>query len=729
MQYTIKATFWDKQVTCIAENEITNTVKPNDFVAYSGMSKLSDIHPMYSIDDIYYYGITVDAVEIEDVEETKYEESTSNKSLMSSNNSTVSSSIEPDNSIEDDASILSKVPSQIQEYKSYDYVIDKYDIDIIVNENNTLDITETITAYFNTEKHGIYRTIPLTNTVTRTDGTISKNNVIISNVSVNDEYSTSIEYGDYKIQIGSESKTLIGTQTYVIKYNYNIGKDPLKDCDELYFNIIGTEWTTVIGDVNFNITMPKSFDSSKIGFSSGKVGSTKNNIQYSISGNTITGNNTSILNPKEGITIRLELEEGYFTGSNISFSGDSKYLLIIPFASLCIALLLWAKFGKDDEVIETVEFYPPEGFNSLELGFLYKGEATNKDATSLLIYLANKGYIEIVEYEEESLFSKTKSFKIKKLKDYDGTDANERIFLDGLFKRRRRRYNRNVIDQDTEEVTASELYDEFYVTMSKILKNINNHKNKNKIFETYTASKTSCIIIMIIISLLTILGIPTVAYTNSWLMVVPTIALAAFYSVFFGVGFFTKGMSIVMRIFWIGFTTFHASMFFAVMPITYALRSNTTYLVGFIFGIMCIIGMILCVKAMPKRTKYGNEILGKIRGFKTFLETAKKEELESMVLKNPKYFYDILPYTYVLGVSDVWINKFEYISMEEPDWYINNTGHFDVHTFGSFMNNTMSSAERAMSYSASSSSSGGGGGSSGGGSSGGGSGGGGGGSW
>ena len=289
--------------------------------------------------------------------------------------------------------------------------------------------------------------------------------------------------------------------------------------------------------------------------------------------------------------------------------------------------------------------------------------------------------------------------------------------------------NRNIIDQDIEEVTASELYDEFYVTMSKILKNINNHKNKNKLFETYTASKTSCIIIMIIISLLTILGIPTVAYTNSWLMVVPTIALAAFYSVFFGVGFFTKGMSIVMRIFWIGFTTFHASMFFAVMPITYALRSNTTYLVGFIFGIMCIIGMIVCVKAMPKRTKYGNEILGKIRGFKTFLETAKKEELESMVLKNPKYFYDILPYTYVLGVSDVWINKFEYISMEEPDWYINNTGHFDVHTFGSFMNNTMSSAERAMSYSASSSSSGGGGGSSGGGSSGGGSGGGGGGSW
>jgi hypothetical protein len=31
------------------------------------------------------------------------------------------------------------------------------------------------------------------------------------------------------------------------------------------------------------------------------------------------------------------------------------------------------RFGNDEKVIETVEFYPPEGFNSAEVGFLYKG--------------------------------------------------------------------------------------------------------------------------------------------------------------------------------------------------------------------------------------------------------------------------------------------------------------------------------------------------------------------
>jgi hypothetical protein len=37
---------------------------------------------------------------------------------------------------------------------------------MVVNENNTFDITETITAYFNVSKHGIFRKIPLKNSIT-----------------------------------------------------------------------------------------------------------------------------------------------------------------------------------------------------------------------------------------------------------------------------------------------------------------------------------------------------------------------------------------------------------------------------------------------------------------------------------------------------------------------------------------------------------------------------------
>ena len=140
-----------------------------------------------------------------------------------------------------------------------------------------------------------------------------------------------------------------------------------------------------------------------------------------------------------------------------------------------------------------------------------------------------------------------------------------------------------------------------------------------------------------------------------------------------------------------------------------------------------MLGMVICLKYLPKRTQYGNEILGKLRGFKNFLETAEKDKLESLVMQNPNYFYDILPYTYVLDVSDTWIKKFETISLQAPSWY-DSPDTFNTTSFEKFMNTTMVSAQSAMSSSPSSDSSSGGE-SSGGGSSGGGSGGGGGGSW
>lgn len=628
------------------------------------------------------------------------------------------------------ANNYSSVPSEISRYRSYEYVIDKYDINIIVNENNTFEITENITAYFNVPKHGIFRTIPLKNTITRLDGSKSNNRAQISNLSINSEYSTSRQNGNYKIQIGSKNETLTGKQNYTIKYTYNIGKDPVKDYDELYYNLIGTDWDTVIGNVSFTITMPKNFDSSKLGFSSGSKGSTENsNVNFIVNGNTITGNYNGILAPGKALTVRCELPEGYFVGAGFTTSPMIYLMFIIPILGLIISFLLWCKFGRDNQVVETVEFYPPQGFNSLEIGFLYKGKADNRDVTSLLIYLANKGYIKISETEEKSLFSKIQGFKIAKLKEYDGNNVNEKIFLDGLFKKKPKlkellSENEMSTESYVNEVTSIDLYDNFYITMKRILANINNKENKNKIFEKSTSGKSIIIILLMIISVVTTIAIPTMEYAGFGELVL-TLFLCAFYIPFFAVGIFAK-LPLLFRVFWLGFTIFHSFFFFSSLPIAEAITTDLIYLLGFIVGLVCLIGMIVCFKLMPKRTPYGNEILGKLRGFKNFLETVEKEKLEAMVMQNPSYFYDILPYTYVLGVSDKWIKKFETISIQEPTWYDSPTA-FNIVSFGTFMNSTMVSAQSAMSSSPSSSSSGGS--SSGGGSSGGGSGGGGGGSW
>ena len=630
------------------------------------------------------------------------------------------------NAVTNDYSLINDTenltPSQISSYKSYDYVIDKYDVNIDVKENNTFYITETISAYFNSPKHGIIRNIPLKNTVKRLDGTTSTNHAKIRNISVDEDYTRTNEDGVCKLKIGSADYTVTGKQDYKISYTYKLGEDPSKDYDELYFNIIGDQWDTVIGNITFSITMPKEFDASKLGFSAGAYGTINSkNVTYTVNGNTITGSYNGILNKKNALTVRCELPEGYFTKPTLLEIIMENLIYVIPVIFLIISILIWHKYGRDDKVVETVEFYPPEGLNSLDVGFLYKGKAENKDVTSLLIYLANKGYLEIidpktqVDGESYSKLYKHSKFIIRKLKPYDGNDENEKTFLHGLF-------------WASNEVSDKMLYNEFYVTNSRILSNVNSSQNKEEVFEKTSLNKKFIIVIMMILTFI-LITVPCMmdSGTTEDLMIAllfPGIGFSVLFYLLLG------GKNISEKIFGLVWGLGFGGMPCVSMVLP-ALLQSTTYFVGYIIGIVCIIGMIECLIYLPKRTKYGTEMLGKIRGFRNFLMTAQKDRLEAMVMENPNYFYDILPYTYVLGVSDKWIKKFETISLKEPDWYCSPDA-FDVVTFGTAMNRTISSAQSAMTSSppsSDSSSSSGGGGFSGGGFSGGGSGGGGGSSW
>lgn len=623
----------------------------------------------------------------------------------------------------------------------YEYVINSYDIDIVVGENNALEITENIGTYFNIPKHGIYRKIPIRNKIERLDGTTSYNTVKIKDILVNEESSVSTESGNKVIKIGNANRTITGKKDYTIKYTYDLGKDKGKGYDELYFNLIGTEWDTTISNVTFKIEMPKEFDKTLLGFSSGIKGSiNSSNINYEVNGNIIEGTYNGILNPGEALTVRLELPEGYFVGASSNIDLLTIIAIVFPIIFVLITILLWYKFGKDEEVIETVEFYPPEGFNSAEIGFLYKGQAEKEDVVSLLIYLANKGYIKITETEEESLFTKTNGFKITKLKEYDGNDENERMFLTGLFKDRsisldfedllsimKNKKKLSDIEEENkkeadskkvEEVTDKDLYNSFYITLNSIVNNLNKKENKQKIFEKSSFGKTIFIVLMVLVTFLLITIKPVWEYAADTLLfalLFPGIGFTVLFKFVFGK---TKIGEKIFGLIWGGL--FGGAPWVAiVLP---ALLMDPIYLFTYILGLICISVMIILSNLMLKRNAYGREMLGKISGFKNFLETAEKSNLEAMVMKEPTYFYDILPYTYVLGVSDKWIEKFETIAIQSPDWY-DGTSSFNMVTFGKFMNSTMSSATTAMSSSPSSS------GGSGGGSSGGGSGGGGGGSW
>lgn len=589
------------------------------------------------------------------------------------------------------------------------YTIKAYDVKMVVNEDNTFDITETITTDFTQSKHGIYRKIPTKNTVNRVDGTSSKNRAKITNIKVNEKFSTSTENGYKVIKIGDANKTLTGEHTYVISYTYDIGKDKLKDTDELYYNLIGTEWDTTINYLTFTIQMPKKFDKEKLGFSAGTYGSTNSSsVEYIVDDNRIEGFYTGFLRQGEGLTVRLTLPEGYFVRGSGNADGYVIGVIIVSIIFVVISAILWKIYGRDNKVVETVEFYPPEGMNSAELSFLYNGNVDDKGIISLLIYLANKGYLKIEDLGTKN-FLYGNNFRITKLKEYAGNNENERIFFNGLFKKKN-------------SVTNEDLYDRFYTTIDKIKRRINSKENKKKIFEPSSTKNIVRLVLMCIVIFILITVKPVIEYGDPESMIFALLFPVIGFG--FALGMILGKTKVFEKIFGLFWGIFFGGVPWALMVLP-ILIDEPRYFALYAIGLICVAIIIFFIKIMPKRTPYGNEVLGKIKGFKRFLEVAEKEQLEELVSQNPQYFYYILPYTYALGVSDKWVKQFETIAIQEPNWYYSQTV-FSVSSFGTFMSSTMKSAQNTMTSSPSSS---GGGGSSGGGFSGGGSGGGGGGSW
>lgn len=550
-----------------------------------------------------------------------------------------------------------------------DYKIIGYHVDVTVNENNVLDIKETITADFNSPAHGIYRFIPLKNYVQRHDGTTSIVRAKIKNIEASEDFETYTENNNKVIKLGSANKTITGTNTYEIHYSYDLGKDKNKGFDEFYFNMIGDKWETTLYNVTIAVHMPKEYDHDKLGISTGTYGiSGSNKVDVNFSGNNIDIKLLSPLFPREAVTARIELEDGYFTRN--AFDKTDYVVIAVTIAVAFIGLWMWKKYGVDNQVVETVEFYAPDNLNSAEIGYIYKNYANQKDVTSLLIYLANQGYLRIEEKDKDQ-------FTIIKLKDYDGQNETEEEFMSGLFK-------------EKDAVTKDDLSEKFYKTVTSITFKL--ASLRSKIYTKKADRKRIPVGLLIVIA---------VALPLAYLFLKEETVLIMFSSIcqigtIIGTCFLANGidkkdnLSKIIGIFVISVILF----IFGVLIVQESIDINYTCIEA--ASLLSANILIICFIFIPKRTEYGTKIFGRIKGFKNFLENVEKEKLEQLVLDDPSYFYNILPFTYVLGISDKWIKKFESITMMPPEWYGGNASNVNVFYITNSIDRTFNSVSKSM---------------------------------
>ena len=531
------------------------------------------------------------------------------------------------------------------------YTIDNYAVDITVNQFNQLHVEETIKATFHQQRHGIVRSLAKVNHVARMDGSKSTVNAKISNLKVLSHRFTTSESSNFtNIKIGDPNAYAKTNETYRLSYDYDLGTDPLSSSDEFYFNIIGTGWNTNIGRVTFHITMPEEF-SGKPGFSTGSYGERSGSdiVKYHVNGRVITGHTTGRLLAGEALTIRLELPQGYFKLDPVKTT-IARLVFVVPVITGIIALALSIMILRKEKSKSTpvIRYTAPDGLNSLELVFANDNTIPHKNAASMVVYLANKGYLTI-DIDGEN-------FTLTKLKDYDGKNESERIFMNGLFN-----------NDHPNKVAKAELEGEFYKTVSATISTISRGRLKTKYFEKHNRVKTILKVIQwaAIAILLICAGLATLLEQN------PSEALG---SMAFIIAFTVFPLFFVLQPTTKQFSPVFTKVLCIIVAITPAVVLQALYFrypTAIVTGISSIFIMIgaYITRDVITRTEDGYRVKGEIMGFKEFIETVDKPRLEALLAETPTLFYDIIPYAYVLGVHKKWVDKFEGIALQPADWY------------------------------------------------------------
>jgi uncharacterized membrane protein len=552
------------------------------------------------------------------------------------------------------------------------FTIDKFHSDIMINEDSSIFVKETIDVEFHQQRHGIYREIPFkyrddfgkvittpTRVLSVTDGSgkawkykVERTGPVIN------------------IRIGDARKYVEGRRTYIITYTVENVILFFKDHDELYWNVTGNFWKAPIKEASavvFLTTKEKGKNLMASGYEGG-YGS-KEECSYETYDNSGKFRAKRSLKMGEGLTVVFGWDKGLvFPPSSwkkfwwaVNFKEN--WVFLLPIFSFLYMANRWYRKGRDPKVREsiTVMYGPPKFENQpltpAEVGTLVDEKLDPRDITSTIVGLAVKGYIKIEETKKEGLIFDKTDYYLRKVK---GPDAEVSPFERELMER---------LLGGKAGVRVSDLKNKFYAYLPELKKALYGELTRKKYF----------------------LSSPE-KVRNSYLVA--------------------------------GFLVF----VFSVLAFVF-LVPNPGWK-GIIAGILTGTSVLAFAKYMPAKTRAGAFAYMDVLGFQEFMNRAEKDRLERMGDKD--LFSKFLPYAIALDVADNWAKAFEGIYQDPPHWYVSPVGFrtFSPYAFTHSLNSVTSDLSSAM-FSAPRGSSGGGsgGGFGGGGSSGGGFGGGGGGSW
>lgn len=516
------------------------------------------------------------------------------------------------------------------------YSIERFDAEIRVNRDASIDVTETITAQFVGSYNGLYRTIPIKyRNAQGLNWTLGVSLQSARDDGRNLRTEASREGANIKFKVWIPG-AMNATRTLVLRYHATNGLRFFDEHDELYWNVTGDEWEVPIRAATAEITLPPGATGLRAIAFNGMYGSTARDARVTIDGNVVRIVIPHALDYHEGLTAVVGWDKGLVTAPTAADrameTASSNWPLLIPIPVFLFAFWRWRRNGRDPRRRPiAVQYEPPANVSPAEAGTLLDNSADMRDITATLVDLAVRGYMRIEEQQNPKLFGLFgggTSYTFHRLKTAEGLTPHERVVFDGIF------------GLHGDQVQLDELKDEFYKQLSPI---------RDAIFTQLTGS-----------------------------------------------GFYQRRPDKVKQI-WIG-CGIGAAVLIGLGGSFVAAAFLLTPVSFIIAAVVAGIILLIFAQIMPARTDAGSRALEHVLGFEEFLRRVESDNLKRVILNHPEMFDKYLPYAMAFGVERQFARAFEGIYTEPPRWYVGpSVMNFNVGHFSSSMSHLSTVAATTMS--------------------------------
>lgn len=297
--------------------------------------------------------------------------------------------------------------------------ITNYVGDFALAANGDLRVTETITAQFPADRHGIFRYWDL---VDPTDPGLrhKPHDLSITRDGEPEPYSTSkASFGRFFVaKVGQADVYLTpGPHTYVIAYTLTdaiapasagtgtfasqAGTNDGAPGSVFYWNVIAQGWEMTIKSAQITLSLPEP--AGLVQCSAGTEGAKPGPCQIAGAGTPLVTLNASNIPPRTGMTVRVGLAAAVPARSGLPWSVRWDPILgtSVPLATGMIGLALlgllaglrWAGRAREEEPGFPVMYEPPPGMGPAQTVYMADESVGSHALTASILHMADRGFV------------------------------------------------------------------------------------------------------------------------------------------------------------------------------------------------------------------------------------------------------------------------------------------------------------------------------------------------